>query len=557
MTVLNKSIYEDVERTNAVLIQLYNEKVNEYSYIDGQFSLNLRPIGYPIPNWIVVSNLMRQLLRFKISILGVSQESLSLVLITVNKDKDIGLKIVQFFKNLFIKNTTHLKYSESVNDLRLCICGIIDYEKQDILKVKYRYLNNNDWDNYYFFIQDISEVLVAQANILYIKLNNKYFTSDSLKERLHVIICDFQNKITKSMRELLELKNNPIGIEKEKTLTWLHLSDLHMDAPATAEQNNILELLIVDLKNLQRKYTNLMPDLIFLTGDLVRGVSGKRNSYKYDAQFAGVIEYIEKLYHAISSVKFSDILYVVPGNHDINRSFVNTAINNYLDTQSPESISVLIEQNKNMWPQIMKRLSNYINNIRKHKLMEGVDTSLDNGLIYYDKKIINDINIGISGINTAWSCSRKDEENLIWFGLKWQLEFFRKYLINNSHNDVEIALMHHPFRAFSREGPDLSSHFESIYTFCLHGHEHRNWVRDLDTSGHTTIAAGASSHGKAVHRGYNIVHLNYKTGDGYIFLRKYNDEGSGGWIPNCIIGETNDNGIKTIRNFANWKSLYK
>jgi len=66
-----------------------------------------------------------------------------------------------------------------------------------------------------------------------------------------------------------------------RTLTWLHLSDLHACRPNTGwDAKRVLATLRADLQKLNKEH-GLRPDLIFFTGDAAFGhLSNERGEAK-------------------------------------------------------------------------------------------------------------------------------------------------------------------------------------------------------------------------------------------------------------------------------------
>ena len=84
-----------------------------------------------------------------------------------------------------------------------------------------------------------------------------------------------------------------------KTLTWLHLSDLHLCSPKTGwKADKVIEALKRDLSLMSEQH-QLKPDLLFFTGDLAYGQLGD-GDLSIQAQFEEVyllIDEICKLFH--------------------------------------------------------------------------------------------------------------------------------------------------------------------------------------------------------------------------------------------------------------------
>ncbi len=98
----------------------------------------------------------------------------------------------------------------------------------------------------------------------------------------------------------------------EATLTWLHLTDLHIgDSSHGFKPEDIFGLLVADVEQLLRDKRLPAPQLVFFTGDLV--YSGLPSQYvlldKLLERFWGWME---------SKFGHRPVLVPVPGNHDLS-----------------------------------------------------------------------------------------------------------------------------------------------------------------------------------------------------------------------------------------------
>src|SRR4051812_7534084 len=121
-------------------------------------------------------------------------------------------------------------------------------------------------------------------------------------------------------------------------LTWLHLSDLHLRENDRSETNTFLTDLLRDIE--QRAVQGLKPDLVFVTGDLA--FSGQR------AQYDAVRAFLKRL--AEVTCLPEGRLFVVPGNHDLDRARVSRSafalVRDLHQQQSEEAIAALFEDTR-------------------------------------------------------------------------------------------------------------------------------------------------------------------------------------------------------------------
>ncbi|MCW8801042.1 MAG: metallophosphoesterase, partial [Desulfobacter sp.] len=115
-------------------------------------------------------------------------------------------------------------------------------------------------------------------------------------------------------------------------LSWLHLSDLHYGKPKDAwDAEYILEKLVDDLTHLQTEH-GLCPDLIFFSGDLAFGQIGSGSGKNLKDQYAGVQDFLEQVRTAFKKEIPKERIFLVPGNHDVNRKRVDAMTTPYLDS---------------------------------------------------------------------------------------------------------------------------------------------------------------------------------------------------------------------------------
>lgn len=93
-----------------------------------------------------------------------------------------------------------------------------------------------------------------------------------------------------------------------RIVTWLHISDFHFRNEDPYDRNVVLRALVTAIRRFRTQ--GRCPDLILATGDLA--YSGQAQEY------AEVSTFFDILLEATGLDK--QRLFVVPGNHDVNRS---------------------------------------------------------------------------------------------------------------------------------------------------------------------------------------------------------------------------------------------
>lgn len=331
-----------------------------------------------------------------------------------------------------------------------------------------------------------------------------------------------------------------------KTLTWLHLSDLHLCSAKTnweIDNKKIIKKLKDDLAVMQNDH-QLEPDLLFFTGDLALGHSGD-GGLSLKVQFEEVNEFINSICKLFNLSP--EQVFIVPGNHDINRTLIEDSSRRYLEDiakknydESILTVNGTLNSADLNCKNLMEGLSDYrtfLKNGYKH-LLESEDH------LTYSKEITaqSGIKVGILGLNSAWCCgiSGKSEKGNLWIGGEWQISTANSKL---EQSDIKIVLAHHPLTwLVPQENPTIDRILEREFDFFLHGHEHKSWIDVKTDNQFIGIAAAACNSKNPLEIGYSFVRLNFTDGYGEVWLRKFDDLGFG-WIPRIIYGKTNNDGL--------------
>ncbi len=330
-------------------------------------------------------------------------------------------------------------------------------------------------------------------------------------------------------------------------ITWLHISDLHMCGPMTGwDANRILASLKDDFKKLQDQH-QLCPDLIFVTGDIAYG---EIPGYPIEEQFQEAGTLLEEIRESFSPSIPIDNVFIVPGNHDVNRDSVTPDQTDWLDRQTDlNRIFDLVRSHNIQWRRYMERLEEYcsfLNNFGYTHLLGNPHYLMFNSI-----RTISGLKVGIAGFNSAWSSCRNSEKGKLWLAGKWQLETLLQKI---KKTDVSIALMHHPFNwLVDKEDPEFGRLLENHFNFFLHGHEHLGWVEQKPH--HTRIAASSCYDRTGKDNGYNIVRLDTNNKKCDIWLRCYDRQGDG-WVHRPI-SRYAENGIWSIKNLDWLKKIKK
>ncbi|MCJ8274137.1 MAG: hypothetical protein MJK04_32655, partial [Psychrosphaera sp.] len=213
-------------------------------------------------------------------------------------------------------------------------------------------------------------------------------------------------------------------------------------------------------------------------------------------------------------------LFLVPGNHDVNRDEINPFAQAHSKQLAEKSEKHIANINKDfagfkkVTRDAMDRLgpySEFIERYAKHQHDKG-------GRCFYTHQFeVNDIPIGIVGFNSAWSCADDTDDRRLWLAGEWQFAKAEE-LLSKPH--LKIGLMHHPVDWLAQAERSIATKMLARdFNFFLHGHTHDAWV--TESTNLTTIGAGAIGAHGIEEFGVNITQLDFSSGEGSVYLYTY------------------------------------
>ena len=329
----------------------------------------------------------------------------------------------------------------------------------------------------------------------------------------------------------------PPRTSPEHSLTWLHLSDLHLRRRDDWDSRTITEALIRDLKQLQAEY-DLRPDLIFFTGDAAFGAApGDTMTDQY--------QQVRKFFDAVRQCFTPEVplrdLYVVPGNHDVDRAEITPGEMAWLRDRSRtlSDITSAMRDTTKQWRTWMDRLGHYRTFLTTCGLLHLEPENPH--LIWADAREIAGIRVGIAGLNSAWSCADDLDKGRLWCGAEWQIAHVQQRM---GPVAMSFALIHHPGNWFTdREDPRVMRRLRQEFPVVLHGHEHQDWI-DIDSDGRLVVSAGACYECSWMENGYSFGRIDVRDRSGQVWLRRWDDTGRG-WVAREVASKTR-HGIWTL-----------
>jgi tetratricopeptide (TPR) repeat protein len=325
-------------------------------------------------------------------------------------------------------------------------------------------------------------------------------------------------------------------------INWIHLSDWHqnkvsLDSEIVNEsqkdkflKDNFDRYLIKDklLEDIQQRaeidssLENI--DFVIFSGDLT--YNGRKDEFEEIKK-----ELFDPLLKACGDLDPSR-LFIVPGNHDLNRAdfeLLPPTLSNYL---TEENASSWLSHNRRR-AEVLKpfyEFGNFIDSYTKQEdALFGSSCELNFG----------EDRISLIGLNSALMCGRKDEqgnvddEKKIIVGEPQIQEVLKKV----SDSNIKIAVLHHPLEWLA--GFDcryIEERLSEVCNFILNGHVHYPRVKVInkknpDEGNYVCISTGAAYGSRMPQdpifiNAYNFVHLDLVTKNGIIFPRHWNNKHS-------------------------------
>jgi calcineurin-like phosphoesterase family protein len=349
-------------------------------------------------------------------------------------------------------------------------------------------------------------------------------------EILSVQTSDHQDEIANFVRDynvmimhdnaptLITSSGTPSHHVPERTLTWLHISDVHFQAPDSGTrrshwaQDEVKQTFIRDLPKLLGEQ-GLEPDIVFLTGDVA--ASGDRKEYDI------VIRFLDELQQCLPKPHAPVML--VPGNHDVYRPVVDqyrreeTHALEFLRSNQATIDYLHSPEHEDHRTRVFRRLESFQ---AFAKRCERFGQPPLNGYGSFSTiQTVNGVKIGIAGLNSAWRGSSDADRGRLVLGVP-QINDAVKQL-EEAH--LRLALVHHPPETDWYVLHDVVYQRKtfSSFDFLLHGHEHDpHQLSFFAGREYCQISAGALYSTDVYQKSFNVVQLDLETGSARVFFWK-------------------------------------
>jgi predicted phosphodiesterase/CheY-like chemotaxis protein len=272
------------------------------------------------------------------------------------------------------------------------------------------------------------------------------------------------------------------------------------------------------------------------TGDVA--FHGKKNEYEL-----AVEKFFEPLLRETGVPK--DRLFIVPGNHDVDRDGLDKVTEDgmraLLGKRDETNHFLSGDQDRRHFFRKFDNYGDFINTYFERFL------AYSHNEYFYTRVLgFGGTKLAILGLNSAWmsGCSKdtdgevQDRNNLLVGEL--QLE---KALDSVQEADLRVAILHHPLDWLNEDDRyEIKKRLEAKCEVILHGHLHMPRLEMVaSTAGQATyIPVGAIYEDREFLNGYNFVQLDLASGNGTVFLRRYNDTGPSGAVWMKDIQSTGD-----------------
>jgi hypothetical protein len=266
------------------------------------------------------------------------------------------------------------------------------------------------------------------------------------------------------------------AMQPQKVIRWLHLSDFHVGKDGYG-QRQLFQYIIDHVKD--RVASGTAPDLIFFTGDIANKGLDKEYKEFYNQFFMPLLECLP--------VDSQERIFIVPGNHDVDRNQARVAQTKDVLLIVPEFLDPTEQgqfERQSVFPRFKAYSENDVTNTGDHWLNTA------NGAF---KTIIEiqGIQLGIVGLNTAWlSCSDDDRHNL-----SAGKSLLEDGLESIKGCNIKFVLGHHPIDwLLDTELEPVRALLGRHAALYLHGHMHKGRAKYEEGGGYPflSLQSGAS-----------------------------------------------------------------
>jgi predicted MPP superfamily phosphohydrolase len=280
---------------------------------------------------------------------------------------------------------------------------------------------------------------------------------------------------------------------------WVHISDIHMghgDAAHGWDQRLVLDELKRDISRQLKAQPEPAVDAIFVTGDIAQTGAGRRPNEYTDAAawLKGVGE---------AAGVTPDKIFIVPGNHDVDRGADKDASVKALVTALRDGTKSLDDAlaNADDRARLAKRMEKYLEFARAFGPAGAADPML------WTHRFVarSGLPVRLVGLNTALLAADDQDQGRLRVGMT-QLG---QALTDLKENELVLALAHHPLRGGwvadeAEIDPYLKRHVHALLTG--HVHEADTEASRSGSGGSFLRLSAGSAHGDKMPKGIPAGH---------------------------------------------------
>jgi predicted phosphodiesterase len=253
-------------------------------------------------------------------------------------------------------------------------------------------------------------------------------------------------------------------------VTWFHLSDVHFKVGDRYDRDIVLKALLQSVPRLKPKKV----DAIFFSGDVA--FSGQADEYKHATEF------FDNLLEALDIEK--RYLFVVPGNHDVDRSKSSGLIrtlnseeesNDYFNGTAPKV-------------HIQKKMSAF-KTWHDHYFEDIREFPENSTCVPPERLSVGGTKLSVFRINTAIFSHDQYDQGHLWIGKRNIDEAISISGYEYNDEEIGVAILHHPTEWLNEgEQSKIVSRLREKFDYILNGHLHK-------TEGDSTVG----TNGAAIH----------------------------------------------------------
>ena len=282
-----------------------------------------------------------------------------------------------------------------------------------------------------------------------------------------------------------------------RAVTWLHISDFHLRESEKWSQNAVLSAMLGDIKH--RCDNGLAVDFILATGDLT--FSGEQCEYDLVAAFLRDLAALTTL--------SPDMIFCVPGNHDIQRDRYKMCFAGARqELQSENDVYAFLTDTEERMT-LLRRQENFSIFQQQFFAEQKREATIDN-LGYVCSFDVDDFRIAIMGLNSAWlSEGGSGDERQLLLGENQVNNAID--IANSTAPHIIIGIQHHPFDFLKRfDQRATQRRLEEACHFIHYGHLHESNTNQVATQSRQclSLVAGASFESRRFRNAYTVVTLD-------------------------------------------------